>query len=155
MIAVLKQEKKTSRIFRLRLRARFRILKRTLFGSSGEKKQEKSSVRISPRKGKSVSSGEDFRKNKKTVRKGPDRIPAEKKSRKQSGSNSRKEPVKKVIVEETLPGDWHRLLVRAEPGTDTREKAAAIIAAHGYATRHIYRHIPSLEDVFVEMTRKD
>ena len=64
-------------------------------------------------------------------------------------------PVKKVIVEETQPGDWHRLLIRAEPGTDTREKAAAIIAAHGYATRHIYRHIPSLEDVFVEMTRRD
>ena len=65
------------------------------------------------------------------------------------------EPVKKVIIEETLPGGWHRLLVRAEPGTDTREKAAAIIASHGYATRHIYRHIPSLEDVFVEMTRRD
>ncbi len=64
-------------------------------------------------------------------------------------------PVKKVIHEETLPGDWHRLVVRAEPGTDTREKAAAIIAAHGFPMRHIYRHIPSLEDVFVEMTRKD
>jgi len=64
-------------------------------------------------------------------------------------------PVKKVIVEETLPGGWNRLIVRAEPGTDTREKAAAIIAAHGYPLRHIYRHIPSLEDVFVEMTRRD
>lgn len=65
------------------------------------------------------------------------------------------EPVKKVIHEATLPGGWHRLIVRAEPGTDTREKAAAIIAAHGYPMRHIYRHIPSLEDVFVEMTRRD
>ncbi len=64
-------------------------------------------------------------------------------------------PVKKVIVEEPLPGGWNRLIVRAEPGTDTREKAAAIIAAHGYPMRHIYRHIPSLEDVFVEMTRRD
>lgn len=64
-------------------------------------------------------------------------------------------PVKKVIVEDPLPGGWNRLLVRAEPGTDTREKAAAIIAAHGYPMRHIYRHIPSLEDVFVEMTRRD
>ncbi len=64
-------------------------------------------------------------------------------------------PVKKVIHEETLPGGWHRLVVRAEPGTDTREKAAAIIAAHGFPMRHIYRHIPSLEDVFIEMTRKD
>ncbi len=64
-------------------------------------------------------------------------------------------PVKKVIHEETLPGGWHRLIVRAEPGTDTREKAASIIAAHNFPMRHIYRHIPSLEDVFVEMTRKD
>lgn len=65
------------------------------------------------------------------------------------------EPVKKVIVEDPLPGGWNRLIVRAEPGTDTREKAAAIIASHGFPMRHIYRHIPSLEDVFVEMTRKD
>lgn len=64
-------------------------------------------------------------------------------------------PVKKVINDGPLPGGWQRLIVRAEPGTDTREKAAAIIAAHGYPIRHIYRHIPSLEDVFVEMTRRD
>lgn len=63
-------------------------------------------------------------------------------------------PVKKVILEEPEDG-WNRLLVRAEPGTDTREKAAAIIVAHGLPMRHIYRHIPSLEDVFVEMTRRD
>jgi ABC-2 type transport system ATP-binding protein len=65
------------------------------------------------------------------------------------------EPVKKVIVEAPLPGGWHHVIVRAEPGTDTREKAADIIASHHFPMRHIYRHIPSLEDVFVEMTRKD
>lgn len=64
------------------------------------------------------------------------------------------EPVKKVIVEDSSDG-WNRLMVRAEPGTDTREKAATIITAHGFPIRHIYRHIPSLEDVFVEMTRRD
>jgi len=64
------------------------------------------------------------------------------------------DPVKKVIVEDSSDG-WNRLMVRAEPGTDTREKAAAIITAHGFPIRHIYRHIPSLEDVFVEMTRRD
>ena len=31
-------------------------------------------------------------------------------------------------TEDPLPGGWHRVIVRAEPGTDTREKAAAIIA---------------------------
>ena len=65
------------------------------------------------------------------------------------------EPVKKVLVEGPLPDGWQRVVVRAEPGTDTREKAAAIISAHGYPLRHIYRHIPTLEDVFVEMTRRD
>lgn len=63
--------------------------------------------------------------------------------------------VKKIIYEGTLPGGWQRLTVRAEPGTDTRERTAAIIARLGYPLRHIYRHIPSLEDVFVEMTRHD
>lgn len=63
--------------------------------------------------------------------------------------------VKKIMYEGTLPGGWQRLVVRAEPGTDTREKAAAIIAQHGFPLRHIYRHQPSLEDAFVEMTRHD
>ncbi len=63
--------------------------------------------------------------------------------------------VKKVIHEGTLPGGWQSVVVRAEPGTDTRERAAAVIASHGFPLRHIYRHIPSLEDIFVEMTRHD
>ena len=65
------------------------------------------------------------------------------------------ELVKKVMHEGTSPEGWHTLVVRAEAGTDTREHAAAIIAKHGFALRHVYRHMPSLEDVFVEMTRKD
>ena len=63
--------------------------------------------------------------------------------------------VKKVIYETTLPGGWQRLVVRAEPGTDTREKAVAVIHRYDYPLRHVYRHIPSLEEVFVEMTRHD
>lgn len=63
--------------------------------------------------------------------------------------------VKKVMHEGSTPDGWHMLMVRAEAGTDTREHAAAIIAGHGFPLRHVYRHIPSLEDVFVEMTRRD
>ena len=97
---MLKQEKKTSRIFRLRLRARFRILKRTLFGSpAAEKKPEESrSVRISPRRGKAVASVEAPRKKKTAARKVPDRGSAEKTPRKQTAAHPRKEPVKKVIA---------------------------------------------------------
>ena len=65
------------------------------------------------------------------------------------------EPIMKVMVEDDRGDGWHRLVLRAEPGTDTREKAAAVVAAHGGMLRHLYRHIPSLEDVFVEMTRRD
>ncbi|MCQ2370713.1 MAG: ABC transporter ATP-binding protein [Akkermansia sp.] len=65
------------------------------------------------------------------------------------------EPIMKVMVEDDRGDGWHRLVLRAEPGTDTREKAAAVVAAHSGVLRHLYRHIPSLEDVFVEMTRRD
>lgn len=63
--------------------------------------------------------------------------------------------VKKVIHDETDTNGWHKLTVRAEAGTDTREKAARILAELNFPLRHIYRHIPTLEEVFVEMTRKD
>ena len=65
------------------------------------------------------------------------------------------EHVKKVIHEGTDADGWHTLTVRAEAGTDTREKAARLLAEQGCPLRHIYRHTPTLEEVFVEMTRKD
>lgn len=65
------------------------------------------------------------------------------------------EPIKKVIREGLVDTDWNRMTVLAEPKTDTREKAAQILADHSCTLRHIYRHIPTLEDVFVEMTRQD
>ena len=65
------------------------------------------------------------------------------------------EHVKKVIHEGTDADGWHTLTVRAEAGTDTREKAARLLAEQGCSLRHIYRHTPTLEEVFVEMTRKD
>lgn len=63
--------------------------------------------------------------------------------------------VRKVLHEKSTSDGWHTLMVRAEAGTDTREHAASIVTAHGFPLRHVYRHIPSLEDVFVEMTRRD
>lgn len=63
--------------------------------------------------------------------------------------------VKKVICEGTDTDGWHSLTVRAEAGTDTREKLSRIICSQGMQIRHLNRHIPSLEEVFVEMTRRD
>ena len=75
------------------------------------------------------------------------------------------EHVKKVFEDEAsvaLPASlgismdgWLRLEVRAEVGTDTRENVAALCSEKGWKIRHLHRHIPSLEDVFVELTRKD
>lgn len=63
---------------------------------------------------------------------------------------------KKVILEEAFIDDvWRSLTILAEPGSDTRENATAILSDLGYPLRHIYRHVPSLEDIFVEMTRRD
>lgn len=63
--------------------------------------------------------------------------------------------IKKVIHEETTQDGWHSIIVRAEAGTDTREKIAQLAAENNMTMRHIHRHIPTLEEVFVEMTRKD
>ncbi len=69
--------------------------------------------------------------------------------------------VKKVFLEElqVTPSEnregWINLTVRAEPGTDTREHIATICNDKGWKIRHLYRHTPTLEDVFVELTRKD
>lgn len=64
-------------------------------------------------------------------------------------------PVKKVIVDGTTAEGWHSITIRAEPGTDTREFVARTLAEQHCPARHIYRHNPTLEEVFVEMTRKD
>lgn len=68
--------------------------------------------------------------------------------------------VKKVSREESTTSvenaeGWLNFTVRAEAGTDTREHVAALCSEKGWKIRHLYRHIPTLEDVFVELTRKD
>lgn len=63
--------------------------------------------------------------------------------------------VKKVLFEETTEDGWHSVVVRADAGTDTREKLAQIIVGQKFPLRHMYRHVPNLEEVFVEMTRRD
>lgn len=68
---------------------------------------------------------------------------------------SQVEAVKKVMHDGTSDDGWHSLTVRAEAGTDTREKLAQLVCEHNLVMRHIHRHIPTLEEVFVEMTRRD
>ena len=62
--------------------------------------------------------------------------------------------VKKVTHERTR-GDWDEFSVLVESGTDTREHIANLVREEQWPLRSLYRQAETLEDVFVELTRKD
>jgi ABC-2 type transport system ATP-binding protein len=62
--------------------------------------------------------------------------------------------IKKVRSEEVGDG-WGRYHLLSESGTDVRESLAQLMSQYGWPIRSLYRDEPTLEDVFVEMTRKD
>ena len=62
--------------------------------------------------------------------------------------------VKKVTHERTRDG-WEEFSVLVESGTDTRERIATLVREERWPLRSLYRHAETLEDVFVELTRKD
>ena len=71
-----------------------------------------------------------------------------------SGALARLDHVKKIIEEES--GDeWARFSILVDSGTDTRERIANLAAQYGWPIRTLHRHTATLEDVFVELTRKD
>jgi len=64
-------------------------------------------------------------------------------------------PSIKKITSEPLTDGWTRFTLWSESATDTRESIANLAATHNYPLRSLYRHEATLEDVFVELTRKD
>ncbi len=70
------------------------------------------------------------------------------------GALSRIDKVKKVTPEELADG-WTRYTVWVDSGTDSRERIARLAAQYGWPLRSLFRHVATLEDVFVELTRKD
>lgn len=62
--------------------------------------------------------------------------------------------VKKVTFEE-LPGKWLRYTLWSDSGTDTRQTLATVASINNWPLRSLFRHEANLEDVFVELTRKD
>ena len=62
--------------------------------------------------------------------------------------------VKKVIHERNR-GNWGEFSILVEAGTDTRERLANLAREEGWPLRSLHRHAATLEDVFVELTRKD
>jgi ABC-2 type transport system ATP-binding protein len=70
------------------------------------------------------------------------------------GAINRLEHVKKV-THETLDDGWTRFTVWVDSGTDARERIAHLAAQYGWPLRSLFRHVATLEDVFVELTRND
>ncbi len=62
--------------------------------------------------------------------------------------------VKKVGTEDLEDG-WFRHTIWSDSGTDTRQSISAVSAQNDWPLRSLFRHEATLEDVFVEMTRKD
>jgi len=62
--------------------------------------------------------------------------------------------VKKVINERSRD-DWEEFSVLVESGTDTRERLARLAQDEDWPLRSLHRHDATLEDVFVELTRRD
>lgn len=71
-----------------------------------------------------------------------------------AGAINRLESVKKTSPE-PLDDGWTRYIVWVDSGADPRERIANLAAQHGWPLRSLFRHIATLEDVFVELTRKD
>jgi ABC-2 type transport system ATP-binding protein len=62
--------------------------------------------------------------------------------------------VKKVSCE-NLEDGWNRFMVWVDSGADSRQSLSAVAFHNNWPLRSLFRHEATLEDVFVELTRKD
>ncbi len=67
---------------------------------------------------------------------------------------NRLEHVKKATPE-LLDDGWTRFTVWVDSGSDVREEIARLTSQYGWPLRSLFRHEATLEDVFVELTRRD
>jgi len=72
-----------------------------------------------------------------------------------AGALSRLNHVKRVTREESDDDGWINFSILVDSGTDARERIANLAAQNGWPMRTLYRHTATLEDIFVELTRKD
>jgi ABC-2 type transport system ATP-binding protein len=64
-------------------------------------------------------------------------------------------PHVKKVSSEALEENWIRYTLWVDSGTDTRQALHALAAHNNWPMRSLFRHEATLEDVFVELTRKD
>jgi len=71
-----------------------------------------------------------------------------------AGALNRLDHVKKVTPE-PLDENWTRYTVWVDSGADPRESISQLASQYGWPLRSLFRHVSTLEDVFVELTRRD
>ncbi len=54
-----------------------------------------------------------------------------------------------------MEAGWHSYTLWVDSGTDTRQVLHALATHNNWPLRSLFRHQATLEDVFVELTRKD
>ncbi len=64
-------------------------------------------------------------------------------------------PNVKKVTADNLPEGWIRCTLWSDSGSDTRQSISTIAALNNWPLRSLFRHEATLEDVFVELTRKD
>ncbi|MBK1834175.1 ABC transporter ATP-binding protein [Roseibacillus ishigakijimensis] len=63
--------------------------------------------------------------------------------------------IKKTSVLESSDDGWHKLSILVDSNTETRPRLSKMAEDQKWPLRTLYRHEGTLEDVFVELTRKD
>jgi ABC-2 type transport system ATP-binding protein len=61
----------------------------------------------------------------------------------------------KRVTHEPLEEGWTHYEILVDSGTDARERIHELISQYGWALRSLHRKDATLEDVFVELTRRD
>ena len=61
----------------------------------------------------------------------------------------------KKVTSTPLDRGWHAFTVWVDSGTDTRAAIFQVAAQFGWPLRSLFRQVATLEDVFVELTRRD
>jgi ABC-2 type transport system ATP-binding protein len=63
--------------------------------------------------------------------------------------------IKKVTLNTTSPDGWQNLTILVDSNTETRPRLSKLARENDWPLRTLHRHVGTLEDVFVELTRKD
>lgn len=61
----------------------------------------------------------------------------------------------KRVTHEDGEGGWNTYEILVDSGTDARERIHHLTVRHGWSVKSLYRREATLEDVFVELTRRD